>query len=551
MPLTSLDWLQVGKEWPPPSEAERLERLEKNKKLWNNQHVDVYGDWWRVLREEYGVSHEIVFNFHERLSTLWAGLVFGDTPTFDAGDPVAMPAGRAQVPEPLDEPDNPNAAPDVGAIRGGEEAALAEDEGPDEDPAQSTIDRIVRDSELGAVGYEATIDQSRYGDSVFKLVLKQGRARIVAQSPAYWFPVVSRDDLREVVFHVLAWTFEEDEVTFLRAEIHAKGLIFNLLFRLAGNTIVERLSLAEWFPDRRRVEVTGLADRFMVFHAPGLRASDELHGKDDYERIDSLILERMGRASQLSKIQDKHSDPAMYGDEAYQRVNPRTGRAEFSISGGKFFPVREGMEPPGYLVWDASQDNQFTLMDKLKQDLYELSKTTPTSFGSSETGYAESGTSLRLRMVPPLDNARSIRNRMDPVVKDLLVAAAELEAAWGVPGSVVPSSINITWKDGLPKDPKEDAEIEEVRLRSGNTSRYSSIERLDGGTPEEIEEEIERIDEDRRAANEAATTPALTPEGDPVEGEEDPSRTAEGILERMRGGGGTAIASNGDLRGDG
>lgn len=454
-------------EWPPPSEHERLRKYENNRKLWDGKHTEVYGDWWRVLREEYEVSHEIIFNFHKRLSTLWADLVFGDPPVFMAGE--------------------------------------------EDSPEQDTIDRITEYSGFSTVGYEGVIDVSRYGDAIFKLRLKDGQAFVQTQSPALWFPVVSRDDQREILYHVLAWTFTEGEGTnateYLRAEIHEKGWIENRLYILKGDTIHEQIDLAAFFPNRLEREPTKLPNGFMVQHVPGLRASDEFYGKDDYGDVDSIILEREARAGQISRVQDAHSDPSMYGDEGYMTFNRQTGKWE--LQAGNFFPVPEGTDPPGYLTWDGKQDAQFTFMDKLKEDLYEISETTPTAFGASSTGYAESGTSLRLRMVPPLAKARRVRLRFDSVVKKTLILAAQLEAAWGVQDTTVPETINITWNDGLPNDPKEQAEIEATRRASGTTSIYSSIRRLDGGTDEEIQAEIDRIEEEEKAQAPAVTMPGL------------------------------------------
>ena len=456
MPLTDLDWLRIGEDFPPVSEKARLDKYADNRKLWDGKQTEVYDEWYRILREEYGVSHEIVFNFHKLLSTLWSELTFGDAPVFDAGD-----------------------AP----------------EGSESNPAQDAIDRIVETSQFVTAGREAVIDDSRYGDALFKLRLKSGRAFIQAQSSAVWFPVVALDDQREVTHHVLAWTFEKDEVTYLRVEIHERGFIENRLFTVKGGVIDGTADLAQFFPDRKKREETRLDD-FMVLHVPGLRASDEFFGKDDYEDIDSLVLERMVRMAQLSRIQDTHSDPNMYGDAEMIQANPVTGRSEFE-GGGKFLPVQPDGVTPGYLTWDARQDAQFKFMEVLKQDLYEVSKTTPTAFGASATGFAESGTSVRLRMIPPLAKARDIRSRFDPVVKKALILAATLEKVWGVEGAAVPEAINITWKDGLPSDPKEQQEIEASRLASGNTSRYASVRRMDGGTDDGILEEIERIEEER------------------------------------------------------
>ncbi len=486
--LTNLDWLRVGEEFPPPSERPRLEKYAQNKKLWEGKHTEVYGDWWRVLREEYGVSHELVFNFHERLSTLWADLVFGDAPVFDAGR--------------------------TGREEGG-------------DPAQDALDRIVRNSDLAAVGYENVLDVSRCGVGVLKLRLKDGKGILQAQSPATWFPVVALDDQREVLYHVFAWTFEQDDVEYLRAEIHGfdrgkggdegpKGYIENRLYELKGGVIQNPVPLERFFPNRAEREVTRLSG-WMVFYVPGTRAADEFFGKDDYEKVDSLILERMARAGQLSRIQDRHSDPAMYGDRRLMEENPLTGQAEVRIA-GRFVPVDEEGTVPGYIVWDANQDAQFRLMEVLKKDLYEVSETTPTSFGSSETGYAESGTSLRLRMVPPLSKARRIRSRCDPVFREALIRAAELEAAWGIEGAAVPETINATWSDGLPRDPREEAQIESQLKDAGLTSLFSSIRRLRGGTDEEIREEIGRIREDEGAENPSPLRDLFGPSGLPVNG---------------------------------
>lgn len=498
--LTNLDWLRVGEEFPPASEKDRLEKYADNRKLWDGRQTEVYGGWYRVLREQYGVSHEIVFNFHKRLSTLWSQLVFGDAPVFGAG----------------------------------ESEEVVEGETLDENPEQDAIDRIVEGSQFATVGREAVIDDSRYGDALIKLRLKEGRAFLQAQSPAVWFPVVSLDDQRDILYHVLAWTFEVDEVIYLRAEVHEKGFIENMLFVLTDGIIRERVMLSKFFPSRMDREETRLND-FMVFHIPGLRASDEFFGKDDYTDIDSLILERMARAGQLSRIQDTHSDPNMYGPADYIADNAISGRPEVT-GGGQYFPVPEDQSPPGYMTWDGSQAAQFQLMEVLKQDLYEVSETTPTAFGSSATGYAESGTSLRLRMVPPLAKARDIRSRFDPVVKKALILAAALEKAWGVQDASVPETINVTWKDGLPHDPREQSAIEAERLQSGNTSRFSSIRRLDGGTDAETQEELDRIDEDGETQNAIATRPIATPEGEPVEGPEDTASRAEQILEGLRNG---------------
>jgi hypothetical protein len=67
--------------------------------------------------------------------------------------------------------------------------------------------------------------------------------------------------------------------------------------------------------------------------------------------------------------------------------------------------------------------------------------------------------------------------------------------------------VSSTWKDGLPDDPLERAQIEQILKTSGLTSTYSSIKRLHDGDGAAAEEEIERIREEERGAITGAAQP--------------------------------------------
>ena len=40
--LTSLDFLKVGRQWPPPVEEIRLSKYEKNRLIFEGRHEEVY-----------------------------------------------------------------------------------------------------------------------------------------------------------------------------------------------------------------------------------------------------------------------------------------------------------------------------------------------------------------------------------------------------------------------------------------------------------------------------------------------------------------------------
>ena len=104
--------------------------------------------------------------------------------------------------------------------------------------------------------------------------------------------------------------------------------------------------------------------------------------------------------------------------------------------------------------------------------------------------------------------ARTNRKRLyfDPALTKLFRLAAELERA---AGKDAPEDINveIEWKDGLPDDPLENAQVEQIRSAANNTSLESSIRRLDGLTGEALEEELARIKEDQQARGQTFAMP--------------------------------------------
>jgi hypothetical protein len=96
----------------------------------------------------------------------------------------------------------------------------------------------------------------------------------------------------------------------------------------------------------------------------------------------------------------------------------------------------------------------------------------------------------------------------------------------------------INWKDGLPDDPVERAQIEQILVGSDLTSRYSAIKRLRDGDDEDAREELERIAQEEGL--EAARAAAFAAGGrTPEEESEKPepmgaSRSSRQVMARMK-----------------
>lgn len=468
--LTSLDFLRAGQPWPPESEVERLKTYQANRNLFEGRHELVFKDWIRLLREDKRASLELVLNWHKRLSTLWGNLLLGEPPRISAGDKGS--------------------------------------------PEQTEVDNLINNNRLIKRGYEVVLDVSRFGDGLIKVRHDGHRAIIEGQTPLVWFPVVSKDNIKDIAAHVLAWTYEDivgfsigsgsRKQQFLKAEIHEKGKITTRIYKLLNNG--QKIGdLAE----KESVQETGIDD-FLVVQISNLITTDRATGIDDYSDLDGIIQELEIRIAQISRILDKHSDPNMYGPDSALEVDPLTGQATFR-AGGKYFPLTPEDNPPGYITWDGQLEASFKEIDILMEQLYILSETSPAAFGQLKSGLAESGSALRRLMMAPLSKVGRIRMEFDPAIKKALQLAAALEVAQGTRGAVKLKNIHIDWFDGLPQDDTEQTQIEVQRKSAGLSSLESSLRRLDGLEGEALQEEIDRINKERSIGEpEVNKTPRVT-----------------------------------------
>jgi (2Fe-2S) ferredoxin len=441
-----LDFLSIGKPWPPPIEAERLKRYNDNRLLFENKHEQVFSQWIKLLRDDQRATLEIILNWHKRLSTLWADLLLGEPPRITAGDRNS--------------------------------------------PEQQALERLIRDNSLINVAYEVALDVSRFGTGLFK-VRYDRRGIIEAQQPAVWFPVVKPDNVKEIVAHILAYDYEVEEKglfgtrqnRYLQAEIHELGKITTVTYLLRDGIIAAE--------QEREEQETGVDD-FLIVPVNNTLTSDRIIGFDDYSDLDSIIQELEIRVAQISRIIDKHADPNMYGPDSALEQDPQTGQWTVR-GGGLYFPVGPDEKPPGYVTWDGQLEAAFRQIDLLMEQLYVLSETSAAAFGQLKSGLAESGTALRRLMMAPLAKVNRIRMRFDPALKKVLRLASELEVAQGMPGAVKLENIDIAWQDGLPQDEMEQAQMYSLLVQNGLVSRGTALKHLFQFEADTLRDELMKI----------------------------------------------------------
>lgn len=473
--LTDLDFLKRGGRWPPEAEERRLETYRANRKLFEDDHAEVYIEQMRRIERLIGksrraVSFATVLNYQRLISIKIADLVFGEPPKITAAT----------------------------------------------EKQQEVIDRVLSKTNLLAEAYICAIDVSRYGDGLLLLGNNQGIPGVTAVGPCHWFPVVSADNIKRTLYHVFGWTYPVDPKHTrweLKAEIHSPqnpGECEQHRYQLDGGERAWRIGQ----------EITGQTETMLetslsvcpVFRVSNTLTSDRVFGIDDYQSIDSIISELMVRISQISRVLDKHANPSMTGPESALEKDEATD--EWRIRVGDYFPRRNNDDPPmAYVTWDASMDANFKQIELLLNQLYTISEMGSAVFGdlTSKTGEVPSGSALRRLMMSPLAKARRIANSFDPALKGIICACA---AVYGE--TLSPQDISIKWNDGLPNDEVENANI--MHIRTGNKptiSQHTAIKRLDNMTDADAAAELEEIRGDETERDMGTEIPQETPEQKP------------------------------------
>lgn len=475
--LTNLGFLEEGQPWPPTSQKPRLNRYKLNKSKFDNElniNREAYDYILNVINDRFRVvSYRMLINLYRKVTYKTADLLFVERPTY-----------------------------------------ITKDEN------QEELNEIVELSNLGLIGYEGAEDVSIYGDAIYTIKIpslkpegadppaepEQAKARMGITNPAYWFPVVEETDLKEIKHHILAHVVtrleenkekKEVEVNYLIYQIHDKGS-----YQIGERKIKDDWTLGEKTVVKKGSDIieTGLTG-FAVIPTHGATTSDTIFGIDDYTDIINLIDELQIRMEKIASVIDKHGDPSLSGPASALVLDPKTG--EYSLKLGGYLS-RDTKEDPEveYLTWDGKLEPAFKEIELILKLLSILTEMGPAMFDEDEGGGGDiSGRALRLKYVRPLTKVKRYKNNFDDSFKVGLSLCSEVGYKVEIPSK----EIGIEWKDGLPDDPKELAEIGDIRTGKKATDTVTAqIMKQDGLTREQADAKTLEIE-----AEMASTIPGL------------------------------------------
>jgi Phage portal protein, SPP1 Gp6-like len=495
-PATSPNKLfDVGKQFPDDGSLKRLSRYIRGKYYFEGRQAELMDRATSILKDtphaKYLNQLYIAVNLVSALTTKPADLMFGEPPSFLSGRE-------------------------------------------DNTEEQKRLEHFVEENDLNAVGFNMVVGGGIRGDSWLKVYygyredyseLERLGLRIpetvqpeviIENIPAnIVFPEVSDKDRRKFKAVNIAYVSYQDEgkeeIPYLNVERHIPGFILYEKFRLAEKGVftdyganIQLYDIIEKVPTGREndIEETGI-NRIALFHAPYLPVDDTWEGRNNIEPIETLIDAIEDRLVQIDYVLLKHTDPTIYG--------PDLNVDEIKM-GGRYIKLSSGDVTPGVIEFDSRLDSAFRELDRLLGMVFAITETPQWIFGSTITEIDNGGTgtshtdgvAIKSRFMPILSKVKRIRVGIDKALRDAIWSAMEMEQYirekydTDIP-EYEPVYPKIVWKDGLPNNELEEAQI--MALRTGNKQTIdtlSAIKYLQNMDTKQAEQIYKAIQEEKR-----------------------------------------------------
>lgn len=362
-----------------------------------------------------------------------------------------------------------------------------------DDEKQMDWDEIAKNNNFISVLKEVYIDNSRYGNGIFKVSLQEGEVKIFSISPDCWIPVFNQGNLNDILGHILIYPLETVEngvkKEFKKIEKHHKGYVENEVWTLQEGNL-GRMLTAEELESLGLEQVEDFSDYwsdFLIFPTKNSTESDKYFGESDYKRCKSIVEEIMLTVSQNSKIINRHANPKLSGSEQNLEFDPVTNAR--IVPNTDFLKIGTDGVKPEYITADLQADAIQRHVDMLMKFFYIMTKTPPQAYGLDISGNM-SGESLRKIFIAALSKVDDIKQ-----VSFTSTVQKVVECAMSFNYSPV-KNVQIAWGEPIPSDYSEMVAVETSRVSSGTQSKLTTIMALDEVSENDAKLELQRIKEE-------------------------------------------------------
>ncbi len=433
--LTDLSFVADGKPWPPEDadEAARLKEHAFMRQIYNGLHEKVFPRYIAYLADQSKDSkkQKIILDWPELATDSYLNLLLGEEPEI-----VAAGYNRDDLP------------------------ALPTD--------------------------QAFIDVSRYGIGLFEV----SDAGIQALNPENCYIIVTPGNIQKpqafVFFHI--WkekdvqNGKEKEIEYIKFTVHQPGKIRHLIFLIspgAGLTKSEKklsgpLPLGN-FPAYSDLEVDADGYQYppvedmLVVAIQNKLSSERYYGQSDYKpSIISLIESLELLFAQRAEVLAKFTNPTPVVPESATVFDH--SKEEWVYKPGQAIITKPGDPSPSLMVWQAELGAVDRAIEQSMDQLLQMLQLSRVLLAGQGQGTAESGTALRIRLIPTLSKVSKYARAAEKAIPAVLHLWSQLH-----PPEILPESIKVSFQDGIPEDPMETANINAARANALAALRMNNI----------------------------------------------------------------------------
>jgi len=405
--LTTLDFIADGKPWPPDDidERARLQEHARNRAIYNGLHEKIFPRYIAYLADapKDGKKQVIILDWPELATSSYLNLLLGEE--------IQVTAPREDLPERPDE--------------------------------------------------QVFIDVSRYGLGFYEI----SDAGIQALNPENCFLIVSQDNIQTPWAYVFFRAWEEGgqkKTKYVKFTIHTKAQIQHIIFEENNGKLLGPKDL-KTFPafSSLKTDSKGLqkpnVDDILIVQVNNQLSSERYYGRSDYKPSIITLIESLEMSfAQRDEVLAKFTSPTPVIPESATTFDHST--KEWIYKPGTPIIRAPGEESPGLMVWQAELGAVERAIDQKMDQLLQMLQLSRVLLAGKDAGTAESGTALRIRLIPTLAKVSRYARAAERAIPKVLNLWSQLN------NPIVPiQDIQVELQDGIPEDPKETAEIQSIR----------------------------------------------------------------------------------------
>ena len=453
--LTNLAFIGDGKAWPPKDdeEAARLAEHAIMRQIYNGLHDKIFPKYAAYLADSNKDSKKqaIILDWPEMATSSYINLLIGEEPE--------IRAPREDLPERPDE--------------------------------------------------EVFIDASRYGHGLYEF----SEDGIPAINPENVYLVVHPGNIRIITAYVIFNKFKEQDKEYIKLTIHTKGQIQHQIYELTNGTLKGPIELSRFWTfaglkvDEIGIQKTGVDD-FLVVHVQNKLSSERYYGRSDYKPSIISLVESLERSfAQRDEVLAKFTSPTPVIPESATIFNHAT--SEWVYTPGQPIFTQPGDLTPSLMVWQAELGSVERAIDQKMDQLLQMLQLSKVLLAGKDAGTAESGTALRIRLIPTLAKVGRFARAAEKAIPKVLQLWSQLHGP-----AMDLKDIQIIFQDGIPEDQLEKARTVQLwdSMKAISLERKLELQGLKEGS-DAFDKELERLRGAQKMLEPAQPIISLQPQG--------------------------------------